>query len=99
MFEDFGMKLLNKDPALRSTLFSRSSEQKDLVANSRNLLGMDVAVQPRILEIARTCVQDTGKMHLTYRERYLLEILGCWICTAAEIATPLSKRKPFNIMR
>jgi hypothetical protein len=78
LFEDFCVRLLCD--ARLSELCGLPNE--DLTVNSQNLLTVDEAHIPRILDIAQTCVSETGRMQFQYRERYLLEVLGCYLCVS-----------------
>jgi hypothetical protein len=78
LFEDFCIRLLH-DTHLSAALFGISHE--DLTIDSRRLLAVDVEYIPRILEIAQTCVSEMGPTYFQYRERYLLETLGCYLST------------------
>jgi hypothetical protein len=93
MFEDFCTRLLNSDIIL-STRFRRQwPDEEDLVVDSQRLLALDVSLHPRILEIAQTCFREKGSLCLTYRERYLLELLGCCISIAPAAAREKSKEE------
>lgn len=88
LFEDFCDRLL-RDTHLSTALFDLSD--KDLTVDSQSLLMADKAHIPRILEIAQTCVSQAGPIHFQYRERYLLDALGCYLCVlqAATFTTTL----------
>jgi hypothetical protein len=79
-FEDFCIRLL-EDTHLPTTLFRPSDET--LIIDSQSLLTVDNLSIGRLLEIAQTCVRETGLTRFQYRERYLLETLGCYLCTPA----------------
>lgn len=79
LFEDFCIRLL-EEVSLSTMLFGTSNEE--LTIDSQDLLIADKLVISRFLQIAQTCVTETGLMHFQDRERYLLETLGCCLCTS-----------------
>ena len=87
LFEDFCVRLL-KDTDLSTALFDPSNET--LIIDSQRLSAADDRSVRRLLEIARTCVSETGPARFKYRERYLLEALGCYLCTS-EVRTTVEK--------
>jgi hypothetical protein len=74
LFEDFCIRLL-EDPDLPTALFSPLDET--LVIDSQSLSTADDRSIRRLLEIAQVCVGEMGPIRFQYRERYLLETLGC----------------------
>lgn len=76
LFEDFCNRLLC-DTHLRTALFGVL--EKNITVNSQSLLMVDEAHIPRILEIAEICVSKTGPTHFQHWERYLLDVLGCYL--------------------
>jgi hypothetical protein len=94
LFEDFCVRLLH-DTHL-SGLFGSPNEK--VTIDSQSLLTTDRAYVPRILEITQTCVSETGRIHFQYRERYLLEILGCYlhISQAGASNSIMTYPVPFN---
>jgi hypothetical protein len=77
-FEDFCIRLL-EDTHLSTALFRSTDET--LIIDSQSLLTVDNLSIGRLLEIAQTCVHETGLTRFQYRERYLLDTLGCYLCT------------------
>jgi hypothetical protein len=77
-FEDFCIRLL-EDTHLTTALFRPADET--LIIDSQSLLTVDNRSIGRLIEIAQTCVRETGLTRFQYRERYLLETLGCYLCT------------------
>jgi hypothetical protein len=78
LFEDFCIRLL-QDASLSTSLFGPSEEE--LTIDTEALLRSDKLFVPRLLEIAQTTVGEKGPTQFKYRERYLLEALGCYLCT------------------
>jgi hypothetical protein len=78
LFEDFGICLL-KDISLSTSLFGTSIE--DLTIDSKGLSPADELFLPRFLEIAQSSVSDMGSTCFQYRELYLLEASGCYLCS------------------
>lgn len=78
LFEDFCVCLLS-DPLLSTALFDTS--KAELTLDSRDILTADEQLIPQILKIAHMCVCKMGLRQFQYRERYLLESLGCYLCT------------------
>jgi hypothetical protein len=76
LFEDFCDRLLH-DTHLSTALFGPG---EDLTIDSQILVTADKGYIPRILEIAQTCVSVRGPIHFQYRERYLAETLGSYLC-------------------
>jgi hypothetical protein len=79
LFEDFCVRLL-RDTALSTSLFGTLNEE--LTIDPQSLLATDKLFLPRFLEIAQTIVSDIGSTRFKYRERYLLEALGCYLCSS-----------------
>lgn len=90
LFEDFCVRLL--DDTHLSELFGVPNE--NITINSELLLTADISYTPHILHIAQTCVSEIGPVHFQYRQRYLLEILGSFLCVsqAGTSETTLEKR-------
>ncbi|KFY78016.1 hypothetical protein V499_02728 [Pseudogymnoascus sp. VKM F-103] len=78
LFEDFCVRLL--DDTHLSELFGIPNEE--ITINSELLLTADNSYIPHILKIAQTCVSEVGPIHFQYRQRYLLEILGSYLCVS-----------------
>jgi hypothetical protein len=80
LFENFCFRLA-QDEDFFMTLFGPSNET--LTIDSRSLLTADDSSVRRLLKIAQACISKEGRLHFQYRERYLLETLGCYLCTPA----------------
>jgi hypothetical protein len=78
LFEDFCIRLL-KDTSLSTSLFGALSDE--LTIDPQMLLRADALDAPRFLEIAQTAVSEMGLIRFQYRERYLLEAFGCYLCS------------------
>ncbi|OBT88245.1 hypothetical protein VE02_02777 [Pseudogymnoascus sp. 03VT05] len=78
LFEDFCVRLL--DDTHLSELFGIPNEE--ITINSELLLTADNSYVPHILKIAQTCVSEIGPIHFQYRQRYLLELLGSYLCVS-----------------
>jgi hypothetical protein len=79
LFEDFCVRLL-RDTTLSTSLFGTLNEE--LTIDPESLLTADKSFLPCFLEIAQTTVSDMGSKRFKYRERYLLEALGCYMCSS-----------------
>jgi hypothetical protein len=78
-FEDFCIRLL-QDTSLSTSLFGPSNEE--MTIDPQDLITADKQFLPGLFEIAQTSVSEMGPTRFKYRERYLLETLGCYLCTA-----------------
>ena len=83
LFEDLCVHLV-KDAEISTIIFGPSNET--LTIDSQSLWAIDERSIPRLLEIVRTCVNERGPTCLKYRERYLLEMLGCYLGTVCVVA-------------
>ncbi|KAF8846613.1 hypothetical protein BDZ45DRAFT_682418 [Acephala macrosclerotiorum] len=77
LFEDFCVRLL-KDTSLSTSLFGTLDDE--LTIDPQSLLSADKIYLPRLLEIAQETVSEMGLIRFRYRERYLLETIGCYLC-------------------
>jgi hypothetical protein len=84
LFEDFCTRLLN-DTSLSTLLFGTLDEE--LTIYPETLSGANKLYIPRCIEIAEKLVKETGSIRFRYRERYLLETLGCYLCSAGAETT------------
>jgi len=78
LFEDFCVCLLS-DPLLSTV--PPGTSKAELTLDSKDILTADESLIPQILKIAQTYVCEIGLTQFQYRERYLLESLGCYLCT------------------
>jgi hypothetical protein len=88
LLEDFYTRLLTST-ALSEALFgspSNNNDNEELVIEPLTLLGADEVYVPQCLEIAEATIQDKVAIRLKYRERYLLEALGCYLCSVSDEA-------------
>lgn len=79
LFEDFCIRLL-QDTSLSASLFGTPKE--GLTIDPQSLLTADKQFAPRFREIAHMSVSEMGSTCFQYRERYLLETLGCYLCSS-----------------
>ena len=79
LFEDFCGCL--RDTRLTTAMLGVLDE--DLTINSEYLLAVDKRSIPCILEVAQTCVSETGSTLCQYRECYLLEMIGGYLCLSS----------------
>lgn len=79
LFEDLCVRVL-KDAKLSATLFVPLNET--IIIDPQSLLAADDRSISSLLGIARTCVREVGPMRFKYRERYLIEALGCYLCNS-----------------
>ena len=84
LLEDFCIRLL-KDTALSISVLGPLSD--NLTVNFESLLIADKQLQPQLREIAQITITDMGLTRLQYRERYLLEAIGCYLCASESIAS------------
>ena len=84
LFEDLCIRLL-KDTALSLSLFG--SLDKELKINIQSFLTVEKQFVPCFLEIAQTTVDEMGLKRFQYRERYLLETLGCYLCAPGSVSS------------
>jgi hypothetical protein len=85
LFDDFCLRVL-ADTELSVELLGPYREAMEI--DSQSLLAADEASVPRLLEMAQETVSNRGLTCFNYRERYLLETLGCYLCTSKVMATP-----------
>lgn len=78
LFQDFCVCLL-KDTSLSVLLFGTLNDE--LIIDPQSLLLADKIYLPRLLEIAQNTVSEMGPIRFRYQERYLLETLGCYLCS------------------
>ncbi|EXJ70445.1 uncharacterized protein A1O5_06514 [Cladophialophora psammophila CBS 110553] len=76
IFESFCIRAM-REPRL-STAISEASEES-LTICEQTLLDLDQKSLTLVLEIAKIHVSERGPTQLRYRERYLLETLGCYL--------------------
>jgi hypothetical protein len=80
LFEDFCVRLV-RDTALPESLFGPLNDNKELLIEPLVLLNADKIYVSRYLEIVEATVREMAATRLRYRERYLLETLGCYLCS------------------
>ena len=79
LFEDF-CTLLLCDAELSTAIVGHTNQT--VTISLEDLLKADPLFVTRLLGLAQTCVNETGPTHFQYQERYLLDTLGCYLCTA-----------------
>jgi len=79
LFEDLCIRLL-RDKSLSTTLFGAQTDER-LTIDSQMLLHTDPCCVPRLMEVMYSCIKHSGRKRLIYRQRYLLEELGCYLCS------------------
>ena len=77
LFNDFCVRLL-KDTSLSTSLFGTLTDE--LIMDPQSLVIADKLHLPRLFQIAQTTINEMGPKRFQYRERYLLEALGCYLC-------------------
>jgi hypothetical protein len=85
LFEDFCVRLL-QDPALSTLIFGPLDDE--MIIDVQSLAKVDKLHLPRLLQIAQTALSEMGPIRFKYRERYLLEALGCYLCAQGAETTP-----------
>ena len=78
LFEDFCVRLL-RDTSLSTSLFGTLKDE--LTIDPQSLITADKLHLPRLVQIAQATVSEMGPIRFEYRERYLLEALGCYLCS------------------
>jgi hypothetical protein len=78
LFEDFCVRLL-QDTSLSTSLFGTLNDE--LIIDPQSLMAADQLHLPRLFQILQTTVSEMGPTRFGYRERYLLEALGCYLCS------------------
>ena len=77
LFEDFCVRIL-QDISLSTSLFGTLNDE--LIIDPQSLVTADKLHLPRLFQIAQTTVSEIGLKRFEYRERYLVEALGCYLC-------------------
>jgi hypothetical protein len=85
LLEDFYISLLG-DATLSRLILGPLSD--DITVNTRSLLTANKELLPQIREIAQTTIREMGLIRLQYRERYLLETIGCYLCAPENKTSP-----------
>ena len=80
LFEDLCIRLL-RDKSLSTTLFGAQTDER-LTIDSQMLLHTDPGCVPHLMEVMYSCIKHSGRKRLIYRQRYLLEELGCYLCSS-----------------
>ena len=84
LFEEFCVRLL-ADKDLSTAILGDVGDEVTITA--RGLLTLDETCTSRILDVAQACVSDVGPAHFKYRQQYMMETLGSYLC-AAQVALP-----------
>ncbi|RAO69215.1 uncharacterized protein BHQ10_005227 [Talaromyces amestolkiae] len=77
LFDAFSRRIL-KDKELSAILFDLSGTTVTIYPSAL-ASNSDDSVSRRLLDMAQDCVTEYGLVQLKYRERFLLEILGCYL--------------------
>ncbi|OAP56348.1 hypothetical protein AYL99_09527 [Fonsecaea erecta] len=94
IFESFCVRAM-QEWQLSAALLKAS--QGSLTISEQTFLDLDQKHLPLVLAIAETHISRRGPVQLRYRERYLLETLGCYLqvqddtVVSTELDSPLSK--------
>jgi len=78
LFEDFCLYLLESQELSAAVL---ELHRDELEIEPQRLVKVDEPLRSRLLEIAEVCVREMGIAHFQDRQRYLLETLGCYLCS------------------
>ncbi|KAH8685412.1 hypothetical protein BGZ60DRAFT_364601 [Tricladium varicosporioides] len=89
LFTDFCARLLKDSPLVIAALGPLAGE---IEITSQRLLDANSACYPRFVQIAETTIIEMGDIRFKYRERYLLETLGCFL-TYSEFTIPKARPK------
>jgi hypothetical protein len=79
LFDDFCLRLL-KDESLAISIFGPLAPE--IRIDEQSLLAADKILHPQIRQIAQEALQETGPTRFKYRERYVVEVLGCYLCSS-----------------
>lgn len=79
LFDDFCLRLL-KDEALAISIFGALGHE--IRIDEQSVLGADKLLHPQIHRVAEETLLKMGPTRFRYRERYVLELLGCYICSS-----------------
>ena len=85
LFENFCTYVL-KDAEL---VVAIGSSNDTVTIDSNGLLGVDERLTSRLLEMAKVCIKEMGPTCISYRERYHLEALGCYM--SVSVVKPTSE--------
>lgn len=77
LFHDFSHHILHNRRLF--TAVSNQFEHEMTTITSQKILETNSDLTEDLLEVARKCIKKSGPECLAYRERYLLEILGCYL--------------------
>jgi hypothetical protein len=79
LFEDFCLRLL-KDEPLATSIFGPLG--REVIFDEQSILAADKEIHPQIRRIAQETLLKSGPTRFRYRERYVLELLGCYMCSS-----------------
>lgn len=77
LFEDFCITLL-ENKHLSTAILGEVNDS--VTVDLQKLLKIDPSYTEQILGIAEECIAKNAQLCFKYRERYLLETLGCYLC-------------------
>jgi hypothetical protein len=83
LFYDFCLRIL-KDESLAISIFGPLAPEVRI--DEKSILAADETLHPRIRQIAQETLQEMGPTRFRYRERYVVEALGCYLCSSAPAA-------------
>ncbi|KIW35323.1 uncharacterized protein PV07_02025 [Cladophialophora immunda] len=86
IFESFCVRAMRERPLSAALL---EASEGDLTICEQTFLDLDQKHLPSLLAIAKMHVRERGPVQLRYRERYLLETLGCYLRVQDD--TPVDK--------
>jgi hypothetical protein len=78
LFGDFCSRLL-MDETLATTILGPL--EQEVMIDEQTILAADKELYPRIMKIGEDTLRKMGSIRFKYRERYVLEILGCYLCS------------------
>ncbi|KAE9364332.1 hypothetical protein N431DRAFT_496862 [Stipitochalara longipes BDJ] len=79
LFDDLCLRLLKDDSLTRSVLGGLGHE---VMIDEQMVLAADKELYPRIIKTSEETLGKMGPLRFKYRERYCLETLGCYLCSA-----------------
>jgi hypothetical protein len=75
---DFCLRLL-MDEALATTILGPLGQE--VMIDEQTILAADKELYPKIVKIGEDTLRVMGPIRFKYRERYVLEALGCYLCS------------------
>jgi hypothetical protein len=78
LFDDFCLRLL-KDKTLARSIFGPLGQK--VTIDVQTSLAADKVLHSEMVKAAEETMREMGPLQFKYRERYCLEVLGCYLCS------------------